>query len=146
MCSSTFSGRFCTTSVRQTFWSLNRDVDERNAGKGDPPGKSQLQRDIQKEKDLDRTLKNPPPLPDWLSEHDRKASRVDVDVRPSCGYPLQLLTITCSPSMRTRPSTPRCYHYTSTRIIPLSVRILISAKACQSGSAGWIRVGESRWV
>ncbi|KAL1690461.1 Rad17 cell cycle checkpoint protein-domain-containing protein [Schizophyllum commune] len=50
-----------------------------NKRKGDPPGKSQLQRDIQKEKDLDRTLKNPPPLPDWLSEHDRKASRVDVD-------------------------------------------------------------------
>ncbi|KAL1701342.1 Rad17 cell cycle checkpoint protein-domain-containing protein [Schizophyllum commune] len=50
-----------------------------NKRKGDPPGKSQLQRDIQKEKDLDRTLKNPPPLPDWLSEHNRKASRVDVD-------------------------------------------------------------------
>ncbi|KAL1747170.1 Rad17 cell cycle checkpoint protein-domain-containing protein [Schizophyllum fasciatum] len=50
-----------------------------NKRKGDPPTKSQLARDIQKDRDLDRQLKDPPTLPDWLAEHDRKASRVDVD-------------------------------------------------------------------
>ncbi|TRM58560.1 Rad17 cell cycle checkpoint protein-domain-containing protein [Schizophyllum amplum] len=50
-----------------------------NKRKGDAPAPSHSAKDIQKDRDLDKTLKNPAPLPPWLSEHDRKASRVNVD-------------------------------------------------------------------
>ncbi|KAF9043827.1 Rad17-domain-containing protein [Hymenopellis radicata] len=50
-----------------------------NKRKGDPPTPSASAKDIQKEKDLDAQLKDPPPLPKFLSEHKRRTSRVDVD-------------------------------------------------------------------
>jgi cell cycle checkpoint protein len=49
-------------------------------GKGDPPNTSATAKDIQRESDLDARLKNPPSHP-FLKMHDRRASRVDVDVR-----------------------------------------------------------------
>ncbi|THU98650.1 checkpoint protein Rad24 [Dendrothele bispora CBS 962.96] len=51
-----------------------------NKRKGDPPASSALARDIKREQELDKRLKDPPKLPEHLKEHDRKASRVDVDV------------------------------------------------------------------
>jgi cell cycle checkpoint protein len=50
-------------------------------GKGDPSSSSASAKDIQKEKMLDALIPDPPKLPKWLSDHDRRASRVDVDVR-----------------------------------------------------------------
>lgn len=47
-----------------------------NKRKGDSPAAHLSARDAAKECKLDETLLDPPPLPDWLSEHDRKASRV----------------------------------------------------------------------
>ncbi|KAG0704979.1 Rad17 cell cycle checkpoint protein-domain-containing protein [Suillus ampliporus] len=47
-----------------------------NKRKGDPPATHLSTKDAAKERDLDETLLDPSPLPDWLSEHDRKASRV----------------------------------------------------------------------
>ena len=40
-----------------------------------------LKADLKKERELDARLCDPPPLPAFLSEHERRASRVDVDVR-----------------------------------------------------------------
>ncbi|KAJ7595664.1 Rad17 cell cycle checkpoint protein-domain-containing protein [Mycena floridula] len=51
-----------------------------NKRKGDPPSASATAKDIQKDKELDSKLKDSPKLPSFLSEHDRKASRVDVDL------------------------------------------------------------------
>ena len=51
-------------------------------GKGDLPSSSALARDIKREQELDKKLRDPPKLPEHLREHDRKASRVDVDVSP----------------------------------------------------------------
>ncbi|KAF8634027.1 hypothetical protein AX17_004292 [Amanita inopinata Kibby_2008] len=51
-----------------------------NKRKGDPPSSSLSAKDVQKEKLLDSLMKNPPKPPPWLKEHDRKASRVDVDM------------------------------------------------------------------
>ncbi|KAF5391137.1 hypothetical protein D9757_003028 [Collybiopsis confluens] len=50
-----------------------------NKRKGDPPSASASARDIKKDQELDRTLTDPPQLPSHLGEHDRKASRVDVN-------------------------------------------------------------------
>ncbi|KAF6752782.1 Rad17 cell cycle checkpoint protein-domain-containing protein [Ephemerocybe angulata] len=50
-----------------------------NKRKGDPSNSSATAKDIQKERELDARLKDPPKLPAHLSEHDRRASRVDVD-------------------------------------------------------------------
>ena len=50
-------------------------------GKGDPSSSSASSKDIQKEKMLDTLIPDPPKPPAWLSDHDRRASRVDVDVR-----------------------------------------------------------------
>ncbi|KAG1876283.1 Rad17 cell cycle checkpoint protein-domain-containing protein [Suillus subluteus] len=47
-----------------------------NKRKGDPPATHLSARDAAKERELDGTLLDPSPLPNWLSEHDRKASRV----------------------------------------------------------------------
>ncbi|KAG2064310.1 hypothetical protein BDR04DRAFT_1084552 [Suillus decipiens] len=47
-----------------------------NKRKGDHPATHLSARDAAKERELDETLIDPSPLPDWLSEHDRKASRV----------------------------------------------------------------------
>ncbi|KAJ3860845.1 Rad17 cell cycle checkpoint protein-domain-containing protein [Lentinula novae-zelandiae] len=50
-----------------------------NKRKGDPPAPSASARDIKKDQEIDKRLKDPPELPPYLSEHDRKASRVDVN-------------------------------------------------------------------
>ena len=50
------------------------------AGKGDPPSQSASAKDAQREKELDLMLKDPPRLPAYLSQHNRRASRVDVEV------------------------------------------------------------------
>ncbi|KAJ3807435.1 Rad17 cell cycle checkpoint protein-domain-containing protein [Lentinula aff. lateritia] len=50
-----------------------------NKRKGDPPAPSASARDIKKDQEIDKRLKDPPKLPPYLSEHDRKASRVDVN-------------------------------------------------------------------
>ncbi|KAG1876848.1 Rad17 cell cycle checkpoint protein-domain-containing protein [Suillus tomentosus] len=47
-----------------------------NKRKGDPPATHLSARDAAKERELDEMLLDPSPLPNWLSEHDRKASRV----------------------------------------------------------------------
>ncbi|KAL0959331.1 hypothetical protein HGRIS_014592 [Hohenbuehelia grisea] len=51
-----------------------------NKRKGDPPNPSATAKDIQKERVLDAALKDPPPLSSFLKEHERPASRVDVDM------------------------------------------------------------------
>ncbi|KAG1736111.1 Rad17 cell cycle checkpoint protein-domain-containing protein [Suillus paluster] len=47
-----------------------------NKRKGDSPATHLSAKDAAKERELDETLMDPSRLPDWLSEHDRKASRV----------------------------------------------------------------------
>ena len=49
-------------------------------GKGDPPPPSSSAKDIRRDQDLDSRIKDPPPLPPHLRDHERKASRVDVEV------------------------------------------------------------------
>ncbi|KAJ7148701.1 Rad17 cell cycle checkpoint protein-domain-containing protein [Mycena crocata] len=51
-----------------------------NKRKGDPPNASATAKDIQKDKDLDATLKDPPKLPSHLASHARRTSRVNVDL------------------------------------------------------------------
>ncbi|KAE9384487.1 checkpoint protein Rad24 [Gymnopus androsaceus JB14] len=50
-----------------------------NKRKGDPPNPSATAKDIKKDQEIDRKLMDPPLLPPHLSEHDRRASRVDVN-------------------------------------------------------------------
>ncbi|TEB29646.1 Rad17-domain-containing protein [Coprinellus micaceus] len=50
-----------------------------NKRKGDPASSSAAAKDIQKDREIDAQLKDPAKLPSHLSEHDRRASRVDVD-------------------------------------------------------------------
>ncbi|KAG5636457.1 hypothetical protein H0H81_007964 [Sphagnurus paluster] len=50
-----------------------------NKRKGDQPSSSASAKDIQKEKLADAQLKDPPRLQPWLVDHERRASRVDVD-------------------------------------------------------------------
>ncbi|KAK7062650.1 RFC checkpoint protein Rad17 [Paramarasmius palmivorus] len=50
-----------------------------NKRKGDAPAPSAQVKDIKKEQEIDKRLEDPPPLPDHLRHHDRRASRVDVD-------------------------------------------------------------------
>lgn len=58
------------------FWSkLTRCI-----GKGDTPATHLSAKDAAKERELDESLVDPSPLPDWLSDHNRKASRVCVEV------------------------------------------------------------------
>ncbi|THH14857.1 hypothetical protein EW146_g5546 [Bondarzewia mesenterica] len=49
-------------------------------GKGDPPSTSASAKDKAAERDMDATLKDPKPLPVWLKDEERRASRVDVDM------------------------------------------------------------------
>ncbi|KAJ6475701.1 Rad17 cell cycle checkpoint protein-domain-containing protein [Mycena vitilis] len=51
-----------------------------NKRKGDPPNQSATAKDIQKDKELDATLKDPPKLPPFLDAHARRTSRVNVDL------------------------------------------------------------------
>ncbi|KII85455.1 hypothetical protein PLICRDRAFT_56696 [Plicaturopsis crispa FD-325 SS-3] len=50
-----------------------------NKRKGDPPNPSATAKDIQREKEIDARLKDPPSLPPFLADHERPTSRVDVD-------------------------------------------------------------------
>ncbi|EJD07726.1 P-loop containing nucleoside triphosphate hydrolase protein [Fomitiporia mediterranea MF3/22] len=50
-----------------------------NKRKGDPLASSASAKDRHHEQELDLRLKDPSPLPPWFSEHERRASRVDVD-------------------------------------------------------------------
>ncbi|KAF8880655.1 Rad17 cell cycle checkpoint protein-domain-containing protein [Infundibulicybe gibba] len=50
-----------------------------NKRKGDPPNPSASAKELQKTRDLDAQLKDPPKLPRYLKEHNRRTSRVDVD-------------------------------------------------------------------
>ncbi|GBE84471.1 P-loop containing nucleoside triphosphate hydrolase protein [Sparassis crispa] len=51
-----------------------------NKRKGDPPNASAAARDIQRDKEIDARLKDPPSLPSHLKEHERRASRVDIEM------------------------------------------------------------------
>ncbi|KAF9261419.1 Rad17-domain-containing protein [Marasmius fiardii PR-910] len=50
-----------------------------NKRKGDPPPPSATAKDIKRDEEIDRRLEDPPPLPPHLEEHERRASRVDID-------------------------------------------------------------------
>jgi hypothetical protein len=50
------------------------------AGKGDPHSRSASAKDIARDRALDRSLKDPPPLPSWSVAEERRPSRVDVQV------------------------------------------------------------------
>lgn len=50
-----------------------------NKRKHDPPSSRISAREAAKERELDEKLADPPPLPRWLSHHERKASRVSVE-------------------------------------------------------------------
>ena len=50
-------------------------------GKGDPHSRSATAKDIARERALDQSLKDPPPLPSWFAAEERRTSRVGVDVR-----------------------------------------------------------------
>ncbi|KAI0746491.1 P-loop containing nucleoside triphosphate hydrolase protein [Daedaleopsis nitida] len=51
-----------------------------NKRKGDPPPPSASAKDIRRDKEIDAGLKNPPPLQPHLSQHERRISRVDVEM------------------------------------------------------------------
>ncbi|KAJ6535996.1 Rad17 cell cycle checkpoint protein-domain-containing protein [Mycena vulgaris] len=51
-----------------------------NKRKGDPPNPSATTKDIQKDKDIDAALRDPPALPPSLAQHARRTSRVNVDL------------------------------------------------------------------
>ncbi|KAF9070729.1 Rad17 cell cycle checkpoint protein-domain-containing protein [Rhodocollybia butyracea] len=50
-----------------------------NKRKGDPPTAHASARDIKKDREIDESLTDPPKLPPHLRDHDRRASRVDVN-------------------------------------------------------------------
>ncbi|OBZ77252.1 Cell cycle checkpoint protein RAD17 [Grifola frondosa] len=50
-----------------------------NKRKGDPPNSSASAKDKQRDRELDARLKDLPPLPTHLKEHERRASRVDIE-------------------------------------------------------------------
>ncbi|GJE92350.1 Rad17-domain-containing protein [Phanerochaete sordida] len=50
-----------------------------NKRKGDAPSASMSKADAEKERVSDRMLKDPPSLPSFLQEHDRRASRVNIE-------------------------------------------------------------------
>ena len=52
-------------------------------GKGDPHSRSASAKDIARDRALDQSLKDPPPLAPWFAAEERRTSRVDVDVRDS---------------------------------------------------------------
>ena len=57
----------------------------RESGKGDPSAQSASARDVRRDKEIDAGLKDPPPLPPHYKHHERKTSRVDVEVC-LCGW------------------------------------------------------------
>ena len=55
-------------------------------GKGDPPSASTSAKDSQRERLMDEQLKDPPRLPRGLEQHERRASRVDVNVSEALNF------------------------------------------------------------
>ncbi|KAI0262615.1 Rad17 cell cycle checkpoint protein-domain-containing protein [Gloeopeniophorella convolvens] len=51
-----------------------------NKRKGDPHAKSASSKDVARDRAFDQRLKDPPPLPSWLSAESRRPSRVDVEM------------------------------------------------------------------
>jgi hypothetical protein len=51
-----------------------------HTGKGDPHFRSASAKDIARDRELDRSLEDPPPLPLWLAAEERRTSRVDANV------------------------------------------------------------------
>ncbi|KAI0764825.1 P-loop containing nucleoside triphosphate hydrolase protein [Fomes fomentarius] len=51
-----------------------------NKRKDDPPTSSASAKDLRRDKELDAGLKDPPPLPAHFEQHERRASRVDVEM------------------------------------------------------------------
>ncbi|KAH9996697.1 Rad17 cell cycle checkpoint protein-domain-containing protein [Russula compacta] len=51
-----------------------------NKRKGDRPASSASARDVARDRELDRSLEDPPPLPHWLVAERRRTSRVDVNM------------------------------------------------------------------
>ena len=88
-------------------------------GKDDPPNPSASAKDLQKERDLDALLKDPLKLPPHLQHHERRASRVDVDVRNNIFNLFFMHDEVCSrPCTQIRRSILLCSLFTSTRTIP----------------------------
>ncbi|KIJ61820.1 hypothetical protein HYDPIDRAFT_158739 [Hydnomerulius pinastri MD-312] len=54
-----------------------------NKRKSDPPASHLSAKEAAKERESDALLLDPPPLPEWLSHHDRRASRVCVETLAS---------------------------------------------------------------
>ena len=52
----------------------------RTLGKGDPPSSSMSAKDKALEQECDSRLPNPMKLPAWISDHDRRTTRVNIDV------------------------------------------------------------------
>ncbi|KAI0763953.1 Rad17-domain-containing protein [Trametes elegans] len=50
-----------------------------NKRKGDPPSSFAAAKDIRRDQEIDAGLKDPPPLPSHLKEHERRPSRVDIE-------------------------------------------------------------------
>ncbi|KAG6817375.1 hypothetical protein H0H87_009562 [Tephrocybe sp. NHM501043] len=56
-------------------------ITRREQSKHDPSSSSATAKDVQKEKLLDAQLKDPPKLPPDFQEHERRASRINIDVK-----------------------------------------------------------------
>lgn len=72
-------------------------------GKGDPHSSASAN-GIARDRALDQSLKDPPPLPRWAVAEERRTSRVDIEVRDSPDNSTTLLT-TC-PVQTLYASTP----------------------------------------
>ncbi|KAG9313631.1 Rad17 cell cycle checkpoint protein-domain-containing protein [Chiua virens] len=86
----TVSGTKKTTNVRVVLEAITRREQSLvlfhlmgkilyNKRKFDPPASHLSTKGAAKERELDMQLSDPPPLPGWLSHHDRKASRVCIE-------------------------------------------------------------------
>jgi len=102
-------------------------------GKGDPPSPSATAKDLQKEREIDALIKDPKKLPSHLQSQERRASRVDIDVRQSSLSNSAVFIVLNSQSTPTRLSTPRYSHCISTRTILSSATTLINAQVFPSG-------------
>lgn len=118
-------------------------------GKGDPPSSSASAKDKQRDRDFDARLRDPPKLPPHLQHHDRKPSRVDVEVDP-CSISTWNLTESepfVRSYMRIRRSTLGCYPCTCIKIIHNIAMISISAAMWLTGLVGltWAKTTLSVW-
>jgi hypothetical protein len=77
---SIFLVKFCTTNVR-LFFIEHMQSNNLCSGKGDPSLSSASAKEIQRERDLETLLSDPPALPFWLKQEERKTSKIDPEVR-----------------------------------------------------------------